>query len=137
MDANIHSEPGKRGQDMAGEPCASWQPMLTLVAAGEELDPAEQDRLAAHLAGRYGLGFTGAVLLRSLVNDVYELAAGDGPLDHDVTSLANYYSTSGTPPGRFLAAARPRSRAEAPRSAAARPPGRIHSALSTVDQVTA
>ena len=51
MDANIHSEPGKRGQDMAGEPCASWLPMLTLVAAGEELDPAEQDRLAAHLAG--------------------------------------------------------------------------------------
>jgi conjugative relaxase-like TrwC/TraI family protein len=30
------------------------------------------------------------------------IAAGDGPLNHDVTSLANYYSASGTPAGRFL-----------------------------------
>jgi Ser/Thr protein kinase RdoA (MazF antagonist) len=37
----------------------------------------DPDALAAHLAGRYGLGFTGAVLLRSLVNDVYEVTAGD------------------------------------------------------------
>ncbi|WP_371405376.1 phosphotransferase [Kribbella sp. NBC_00662] len=34
--------------------------------------------LADHLAERYGLGFAGATLLRSLVNDVYELATGDG-----------------------------------------------------------
>jgi Ser/Thr protein kinase RdoA (MazF antagonist) len=37
----------------------------------------DPDALAAHLAGRYRLGFTGAVLLRSLVNDVYEVSAGD------------------------------------------------------------
>ena len=50
MDANIHSGRGKRGEDTAERACASWQPMLTLLAAGEELDPAEQNRLAAHLA---------------------------------------------------------------------------------------
>ncbi|WP_329482361.1 phosphotransferase [Kribbella sp. NBC_01484] len=33
--------------------------------------------LSAHLADRYGLGFTGCTLLRSLVNDVYELTTGD------------------------------------------------------------
>ena len=33
--------------------------------------------LGAHLAGRYGLGFTGCTLLRSLVNEVYELTTGD------------------------------------------------------------
>ena len=33
--------------------------------------------LGAHLADRYGLGFTGCTLLRSLVNDVYELTTGD------------------------------------------------------------
>ncbi|RZU19790.1 Ser/Thr protein kinase RdoA (MazF antagonist) [Kribbella rubisoli] len=38
----------------------------------------DPDALAAHLAGRYGLDFTGAVLLRSLVNDVYEVTAADG-----------------------------------------------------------
>jgi conjugative relaxase-like TrwC/TraI family protein len=30
------------------------------------------------------------------------IAVGDGPANHDVTTLANYYSASGTPPGRFL-----------------------------------
>ena len=33
--------------------------------------------LGAHLAGRYGLGFTSCTLLRSLVNDVYELTTAD------------------------------------------------------------
>jgi conjugative relaxase-like TrwC/TraI family protein len=33
---------------------------------------------------------------------MHSIAAGDGPLGHDVTSLANYYSASGTPAGRFL-----------------------------------
>ena len=33
--------------------------------------------LSTHLADRYGLGFTGCTLLRSLVNDVYELTTGD------------------------------------------------------------
>lgn len=51
MDANIHSGHGQRGDGVADHPCASWQPLLTLLAAGGELDPAEQDRLAAHLSG--------------------------------------------------------------------------------------
>jgi conjugative relaxase-like TrwC/TraI family protein len=33
---------------------------------------------------------------------MHSIAAGDGPQNHDVTSLANYYSASGTPAGRFL-----------------------------------
>jgi conjugative relaxase-like TrwC/TraI family protein len=33
---------------------------------------------------------------------MHSIAAGDGPLNHDVTSLTNYYSASGTPVGRFL-----------------------------------
>jgi conjugative relaxase-like TrwC/TraI family protein len=33
---------------------------------------------------------------------MHSIAAGDGPLNHDVTSLENYYRASGTPPGRFL-----------------------------------
>lgn len=31
-------------------PCAEWQPLLMLSAAGEELESAEHDRLSAHLA---------------------------------------------------------------------------------------
>lgn len=31
-------------------PCAHWQPLLMLSAAGEELESAEHDRLSAHLA---------------------------------------------------------------------------------------
>ena len=31
-------------------PCSEWQPLLMLSAAGEELESAEHDRLAAHLA---------------------------------------------------------------------------------------
>ncbi|MGA3295766.1 MAG: HEAT repeat domain-containing protein [Candidatus Acidiferrales bacterium] len=40
------------GADVSGAnlSCAEWQPLLTLFAAGGELDPAEEDRLAAHLA---------------------------------------------------------------------------------------
>jgi conjugative relaxase-like TrwC/TraI family protein len=33
---------------------------------------------------------------------IHSIAAGDGPLNHDVTSLENYYLASGTPHGRFL-----------------------------------
>ena len=37
--------------DGAASPqCGEWQPLLMLFAAGGELDPAEQARLAAHLA---------------------------------------------------------------------------------------
>lgn len=31
------------------QPCAEWQPLLMLSAVGDELEPAEQARLAAHL----------------------------------------------------------------------------------------
>ena len=37
-------------EDSAAQSCADWQPLLTLLAAGEELDPAEHSRLNAHLA---------------------------------------------------------------------------------------
>ena len=36
--------------DMANQPCGEWQPLLLLSAAGDELDAAEQSRLAGHLA---------------------------------------------------------------------------------------
>ena len=36
--------------DAASQQCGEWQPLLMLFAAGGELDPAEQARLAAHLA---------------------------------------------------------------------------------------
>src|SRR5271167_555157 len=35
----------------ADQVCGEWQPLLMLSAAGGELEPAEQGRLAAHLAG--------------------------------------------------------------------------------------
>jgi hypothetical protein len=34
----------------ANAPCAEWQPLLTLHAAGGELEPAQQERLSAHLS---------------------------------------------------------------------------------------
>lgn len=40
-----------RNDDAASQSCAAWRPLLTLLAAGDELDPAGQARLAAHLAG--------------------------------------------------------------------------------------
>jgi hypothetical protein len=36
--------------DTASQTCGEWQPLLMLSAAGGELEPAEQARLAAHLA---------------------------------------------------------------------------------------
>ncbi|MGH9560268.1 MAG: anti-sigma factor family protein, partial [Terracidiphilus sp.] len=36
--------------DSLNIPCEDWQPLRALVAAGGELDPAEESRLAAHLA---------------------------------------------------------------------------------------
>lgn len=51
MDANIHSGHNGYDEDMASQPCGPWQPLLTLLAAGGELDAAEHDRLTAHLAG--------------------------------------------------------------------------------------
>jgi len=43
-----------RGADLndgtENQPCAEWQPLLMLSAAGDELDAAEQARLSAHLA---------------------------------------------------------------------------------------
>ena len=43
MDQNPENE-------LAAQRCAEWQPLLILAAAGEELEAAEQTRLAAHLA---------------------------------------------------------------------------------------
>jgi hypothetical protein len=51
MKEDIHSGGKLRDEDMPSQPCASWQPLLTLFAVGDELDPAEQERLSAHLAG--------------------------------------------------------------------------------------
>lgn len=39
---------GRESEAMAG--CEAWQPLRSLAAAGGELEPAEQSRLAAHLA---------------------------------------------------------------------------------------
>ena len=43
MDMNLHDEP-------ADQQCAEWQPLLMLAAAGDELEAADEARLAAHLA---------------------------------------------------------------------------------------
>lgn len=51
MNEDIHSRRKLRDEDMPAQPCVPWQPLLTLFAAGGELDPAEQERLTAHLAG--------------------------------------------------------------------------------------
>jgi hypothetical protein len=37
------------GDDMTTQSCAAWEPLLILFAAGEELEPAEQARVSAHL----------------------------------------------------------------------------------------
>jgi hypothetical protein len=47
MNADTQNE---RNDDVASESCAAWRPLLTLLAAGDELDPAGQTGLAAHLA---------------------------------------------------------------------------------------
>jgi hypothetical protein len=47
MDANINDQ--NLGDGMTMEPCAAWEPLLTLFAAGDELDPAEQSRVSAHV----------------------------------------------------------------------------------------
>ncbi len=39
------------GKDAADQACGEWQPLLMLSAAGGELEPAEQARLTAHVAG--------------------------------------------------------------------------------------
>lgn len=52
MSVNFNPDAGddRQGEDLSAQPCAEWQPLLTLLAAGDELDPAEQSRLTAHLA---------------------------------------------------------------------------------------
>jgi len=45
-----NSNPDEMKSAVAPQACANWQPLLTLFAAGDELDPAEQSRLTAHLA---------------------------------------------------------------------------------------
>jgi hypothetical protein len=39
-----------QSDQMAAQGCADWRPLLTLFAAGDELDPTEQSRLTGHLA---------------------------------------------------------------------------------------
>ncbi len=48
-----NSNPGG-GSQRDPEACADWEPLVTLLAAGDELDSAEQSRLAAHLANCTG-----------------------------------------------------------------------------------
>lgn len=51
LDMTQNSNPGEMQRDNIGaNPCAGWQPLLMLFAAGDELDPADQSRLSAHLA---------------------------------------------------------------------------------------
>ncbi len=40
----------KLDDGMKAESCAAWAPLLTLFAAGDELEPAEQARVSAHVA---------------------------------------------------------------------------------------
>jgi hypothetical protein len=56
----------------------------------------DPDALSACLADRYGLGFTGCTLLRSLVNDVYELTTGDARY------ILKLYRHDGRDPGRSV-----------------------------------
>ena len=37
-------------ENISIESCGDWRPLLTLFAAGEELDPSDHTKLAAHLA---------------------------------------------------------------------------------------
>jgi HEAT repeats len=47
-----NSNPGGDIESRQGTPdgCADWEPLVTLLAAGDELGPGEQSRLAGHLA---------------------------------------------------------------------------------------
>ena len=51
MGANINDR--NFGQNLGDgttqQSCAAWEPLLILFAAGEELEPAEQSRVSAHL----------------------------------------------------------------------------------------
>ena len=48
MDKSVNNR--KAADGMTVDPCAAWAPLLTLFAAGDELEPAEQARVSAHLA---------------------------------------------------------------------------------------
>ena len=52
MNPTPNPNPGDelKREDSPVQPCADWQPLLTLLAAGDELDPADQARLNAHLS---------------------------------------------------------------------------------------
>jgi hypothetical protein len=45
---------GSPSGEKVAQPCAEWQPLLTLLATGDELDPAEQSQVMAHLASCAG-----------------------------------------------------------------------------------
>ncbi|MGH9691632.1 MAG: HEAT repeat domain-containing protein [Candidatus Acidiferrales bacterium] len=44
LDANSHTN------DNRGQSCSKWQPLLVLLAAGDEMEPVQQAELAGHLA---------------------------------------------------------------------------------------
>ena len=49
MNSNPNLNPGDSMRDDV-QSCADWQPLLTLLAAGEDLDPADLSQLNSHLA---------------------------------------------------------------------------------------
>ena len=48
MQSDLNSD--QSGQAGVNQPCENWQPLLTLFAAGAELDRADQDRLSYHIS---------------------------------------------------------------------------------------
>lgn len=48
FDSNM--SPDTHNEDNISQPCSEWQPLRMLLAAGEELNPAEQARIAGHVA---------------------------------------------------------------------------------------
>jgi hypothetical protein len=46
----MQQDPNWAMNRQSGEPCDTWEPLLALCAAGDELDPVQQSDLAAHLA---------------------------------------------------------------------------------------
>jgi hypothetical protein len=50
MTENLNPAADAQSKDRVARPCEEWQPLLTLLATGDELDPREQSQVTAHLA---------------------------------------------------------------------------------------
>jgi hypothetical protein len=50
MTENFNPATDAQGKDRVAQPCDEWRPLLTLLAAGDELHPAEQSQVTAHVA---------------------------------------------------------------------------------------